>query len=165
MCCKFTGEHPCWSVISIELQSNFIEITLRHECSPVNLLYIFRISFTKNSCGRLLLTFFSNIECLCTTLSLLILCYAKPFHNCDTTRIVHLKHFLTTVQGYCIVATSPWTGCKLNVHKPFIVLDVFWTSYIRSVYVPYPEDLKSPSMHGLWNLFCNNRFDNNQWNK
>ena len=32
-------EHPCQSVISIKLQSSFIEITLRHGCSPVNLLH------------------------------------------------------------------------------------------------------------------------------
>ena len=31
-CSKFTGEHPCRSVISIKLQSNFIEIALRHGC-------------------------------------------------------------------------------------------------------------------------------------
>ena len=30
ICSKFTGEHPCKKVISIKLQSNFIEITLRH---------------------------------------------------------------------------------------------------------------------------------------
>ena len=29
------------SVISIKLQSNFIEITLRHGCSPTNLLHLF----------------------------------------------------------------------------------------------------------------------------
>ena len=34
---------------------NFIEIALRHGYSPVNLLYIFRISFPKNTPGRLLL--------------------------------------------------------------------------------------------------------------
>ena len=34
---------------------NFIEIALRHEYSPVNLLHIFRISFPKNTPGRLLL--------------------------------------------------------------------------------------------------------------
>ena len=28
ICSKLTGEHPCRSVISIKLQSNFIEITL-----------------------------------------------------------------------------------------------------------------------------------------
>ena len=29
ICSKFTGEQPCWSVISIKLQSNIIEIALR----------------------------------------------------------------------------------------------------------------------------------------
>ena len=42
LCIKFTREHPCQSVISINLLCNFIEITLRHGCSPVNLLHIFR---------------------------------------------------------------------------------------------------------------------------
>ena len=32
------------------------EITLRHGCSPVNLLYIFRTPFIKNTSGWLLLT-------------------------------------------------------------------------------------------------------------
>ena len=52
---KFTGERSCRSAISIKLQSNFIEITLRHECSPVNLLHIFGTPFLKNTSGRLLL--------------------------------------------------------------------------------------------------------------
>ena len=30
---KFTGEHPWWSVISVELQSSFNKIKLRHGCS------------------------------------------------------------------------------------------------------------------------------------
>ena len=40
ICSKFTGEHPCRIVISIKLACNFIEITLRHGCLSVNLLYI-----------------------------------------------------------------------------------------------------------------------------
>ena len=55
MCSKFAGEHPCRSVILIKLQINFIEITLRHGCSPVNLLHIFRTHFLKKTSGRLLL--------------------------------------------------------------------------------------------------------------
>ena len=55
ICSKCAGEHPCRSAISIELQSKFIEITLRQGYSPVNLLHIFRTPFTKNTCGRLLL--------------------------------------------------------------------------------------------------------------
>ena len=38
-----------------KLQSNFIEIALWHECSPVNLLHIFRIPFPKNTSDVLLL--------------------------------------------------------------------------------------------------------------
>ena len=41
-CCKFTGEHPCQSQISIKLLSNFI-----------NLLHIFRIPFPRNIFGWL----------------------------------------------------------------------------------------------------------------
>ena len=59
ICSKLTGEHPYRSAISIKLQSNFIEITLRHGCSPVNLLYIFRTPFLKNTSGRLLLNMFN----------------------------------------------------------------------------------------------------------
>ena len=42
ICSKFIGEHPFRSVISIKLLCIFIEITLRHECSPVNLLHILK---------------------------------------------------------------------------------------------------------------------------
>ena len=38
-----------------ELLCNFIEITLRHECSPVNLLHILRTPFFKNTSEWLLL--------------------------------------------------------------------------------------------------------------
>ena len=54
-CSKFTGEHPCRSAISIKLQSNIIQITLRHGCSPVNLVHIFRTPFLRNTQGWLLL--------------------------------------------------------------------------------------------------------------
>ena len=39
----------------MKLQSDFIEITLRHGCSPVNLLHIFRTPFPKNASGGLLI--------------------------------------------------------------------------------------------------------------
>ena len=55
MCSKFTGEYSCRSLISIKLRCNFIEIALRHGCSPVNLLYIFRKPFPRNTSGWLYL--------------------------------------------------------------------------------------------------------------
>ena len=57
---KFTGEHPCQSVISVKLLCNFIEITLRHGCSPVNLLHISRTSISKNISGWLFLSVIDN---------------------------------------------------------------------------------------------------------
>ena len=53
ICSKFTEEHSCRSVISIKLL--FIDITLWHGYSPVNLLHIFRTPFYKNTSGQLLL--------------------------------------------------------------------------------------------------------------
>ena len=40
-CSKFKREHSCCRTILVKLQRNFIEIALRHRCSPVNLLHIF----------------------------------------------------------------------------------------------------------------------------
>ena len=62
ICSKFTGRHPCRKTISVSLQSKFIEITLRHGCPSVNLLYIFRTPFHENTSGGLLL--FHVIKCM-----------------------------------------------------------------------------------------------------
>ena len=59
---KFTGEHPYWSAISIKLESNFIEITFRHRCSPVNFLQIFKTPFRKNPTGCLLRRSCANVD-------------------------------------------------------------------------------------------------------
>ena len=52
-----------------KVASNFIKIALRHGCSPLNLLHIFRTPFTKNTFERLLLQylqwcFFDNSQWL-----------------------------------------------------------------------------------------------------
>ena len=53
LCSKFMGEHPRRSM---KLHCNFIDITLRQGCSPVNLLHVFRTLFPMNTSGRLILT-------------------------------------------------------------------------------------------------------------
>ena len=54
-CSKFTGELPCRSAISIKLFCFALQlkITIRHGCSPVHLLHIFRTAFLKNTSGWL----------------------------------------------------------------------------------------------------------------
>ena len=81
---KFTGEHPCQSVISIKLLCNFIEITLLHGCSPVNLLHIFRTPFLRNTFGWLLLD-------ICSTW--FVTCISPQFYdafcgvNCESIQL------------------------------------------------------------------------------
>ena len=48
---------PWRSAISIKLLCKFIEIALRHGCSPVNLLHVFRTPFPRNTSEWLLLYF------------------------------------------------------------------------------------------------------------
>ena len=55
ICSKFTVEHPCQSVISMKLQSNFTELALWNGRFPVILLHIFRKPFPMSTSGGLLL--------------------------------------------------------------------------------------------------------------
>ena len=48
------------NIYYIKLQRSFIEIALRHGCSPVDLLHNFRKPFPKNTSGRLLLHLFKK---------------------------------------------------------------------------------------------------------
>ena len=80
ICSNFTVEHLCRSVISIKLLCNFIEITLRHRCSPVNLLHIFRNLFSGTPLGgrfrikyrHLALCYFDGFLCFKASQNILI---------------------------------------------------------------------------------------------
>ena len=75
ICCKFTREHPCQRAISIKLLFSFIEIALRHGCSPVKLLHIFRTPSLNNISERLLLYIVTHVAQL--NFYLLITCSAE----------------------------------------------------------------------------------------
>ena len=65
--------------------NNFIEITLRHGCTPVNLLHFFKTPFPKNTSGGLLLWFSVN-----------------QLENNDTSATV----------GYCLLTTQQTFTCS-----------------------------------------------------
>ena len=67
ICSKCTGEYPCRCVLSIKLLRNFLEIALRHGCSPVNLLHIYRNTFPRNTSGWLLLNRRKTVKNLALT--------------------------------------------------------------------------------------------------
>ena len=95
ICSKFTGEHPCRNVISIKLQTNFVEITLRDEYSPVNLLHIFRTPFRRNISGWLLLKI-----TLLSDLVLKILHKTDVFKNLSSRlRWIILRTYLIILNG------------------------------------------------------------------
>ena len=85
ICSKFTEEHPCRSAISIKCKA------LRHGCSPVNLLHIFRASFPNNTSGGLLLPlagpqfFFHKIQTISSQISIIL-------HKKD--KIIRMKNYI-----------------------------------------------------------------------
>ena len=103
---KFTGEHPSRSAISIMLFCSFIEITLRHGCSPVNLQHIFRTAFPKNTSERLLLyqsiqIFPRNVSCVCKkNLKFLI---TPTRMNCLIKDQSLFQSAATLISFYCLI--------------------------------------------------------------
>ena len=83
--CLLTLMLSC-KIRSIKLLCNFIEIALRHGCSPVNLRHIFRTPLPKNTSGWLLLRFISQA-----------LRSALISSECAKVHFVHFVKFLCDV--------------------------------------------------------------------
>ena len=91
ICSKFTEENPCRSVISIKLQSSFIEIALRHVWSPVNLLHIFRTTFSKNISGWLPLPYLVGLYILIAVIRFYILKFNLQIYFPPSSRSLALQ--------------------------------------------------------------------------
>ena len=96
--------------IEVRFQSNFIEMALRHWCSPVNLLHIFRTPFPKNTSGWLPLYVTSKLfRCSEDLLSFLSSLAIMALYQTQTeyNRLTHTyRHLLkppmhTTAVLYC----------------------------------------------------------------
>ena len=110
------------------MQSNFIEITLRHGCSPVNLLYIFRTPLPKNPSARLLLELGLHIACLFQ-----LPCLIQEWERIRNANVPS-KHLLVwnvvKVNNKDTKNRSQW-GCSdvfivnfENISHPFLVLSI-----------------------------------------
>ena len=113
ICSKFIGEST-----RAECDFNKValgEITLRHRCSPVNLLHIFRITFPKNTSGRLLL----EISTLVKT----------PFLA---------EHLLEAILEHLLAATSKWLPLGGYFYGHLLVATFVWLcSQIYCLYIKY----------------------------
>ena len=96
-------------VMILKWQSNFIEITLRHECSAVNLMHIFGTPFYKNAFGGLL---------LCIICIWLILQSIDTYIRFATvgTQVIQFLNFHDKIRGYNYNA---FTGNKLILAVAF----------------------------------------------
>ena len=113
ICTKFTWEHQRLSEISIKLLCNFIEITLRHGCSPVNLLNIFRTPFPTKTFGGLLLKIICGQLLLATTFT---------FFNWFVSRFSS-EHFMRRKNS------SIFFHATLQALTHFILLVSFYTTW------------------------------------
>ena len=111
-CSIFVSSH---SWIFHKLQSNFIEIALRHRYSPVNLLYVFKTPFLKNTSGWLLLIFISSRWVLSSPRWKIYpqVSHQKSFENFDVfsgkLRRPHLGPRLPLIAKWCAgVKVAPW---------------------------------------------------------
>ena len=101
ICSKFTREHSWRSVISIKMLCKFIEITLRHGCSLVNLLHIFRTSFLRT---WLLLAILTNPQ-FPATLFILRNAHWKMYSIC--TRFLSYQIIYWSILSRFVINCSP----------------------------------------------------------
>ena len=71
-------------------KSNFLEMALRHGCSPVNLLHIFRIPFPRNTPGWMLLYFVSKSLQEISIIIILIFCLNFDASECPYHQYLYL---------------------------------------------------------------------------
>ena len=87
--CDFNKADRSVTFSKVFTKSNTIEITLRHRCSPVNLLHIFRTPFFKNTFGRLLACSFTKSNTSCNFIEI------KLRHGCSPMSLLHIFRTLS----------------------------------------------------------------------
>ena len=130
-------------MISPKLPTNFIEITLRHGCFPVNLLLIFRTPFTKNASGRLLLSPTHFIS-LCLKFK-----KSSKFKKFDLTLCLQLKSSLKICSKQQIkYIFDPKTKkaytweCLAYLRNCLLLAESFNSSFDRAFPIKLPSNIK-----------------------
>ena len=142
ICSKFTGEHPCRSVISIKLLCNFIEIILLHGFCPVNLLHIFRTPFPRNTSGWLLLHLLSTL-----IVSSLISSSRNYFGNCQK-QVFKYSKFQLFFSHSIIPCSTFYVLLKRSQFRFFCLF------YFHSRSVADREKIRGPSFYASVSFIC-----------
>ena len=120
---KFTEECPYRSAISIKLKSKFIEITLQHGCSHVNLLDIFRTPFLKNTSGRL-------VQQICISTIFVISNVHFFLSNFRLSHWLPAHETLLYLRGdrSLIYYNDKCTSCYLKLNAYYVIVSTLWFS-------------------------------------
>ena len=116
--------------------------TLRHGCSPVNLLHIFRTPFPRNTCGWLLLQYAEKPIVLSIFLQkkIMVNC-VKSFFKISQNHVSHHTLAKTNQTVKCIKSSSGLGNYVLAHEKPFLQL---WILEVTKILVyGYKSDLKN----------------------
>ena len=111
-----------WREMQKQPSSNFIEISLRHGCSPVNLLHIFRTPFPKNTSGRLLLKMWSFAIELCELKNKILKLYFFQFQGVNLWKksfisgMVSNGNFVVNSLMFCFAAKI-WEMVLPNINN------------------------------------------------
>ena len=107
-----------------KVEKQLIEIALRHGCSPVNLLHVFRTSFPRSTSWWLLLktiiVYFLSMLCI---IHFIIL--KKSIKTQNINNIVKRFSQLSTSQG----SNDCKCHCLIMLPHPFFFLIFYWDSY------------------------------------
>ena len=128
-----------------KVRSNFVEITLRHGCSPVNLLHIFITSFPKNTFEELdLKGFQKNIRISRVSLSFVSVnfyknIFEKPYRA--QMKNGHSRFSLNLFQS----------TLRKRIQKTYIVLNSFYdiSGFGKKSYVKAWGDSNSTQIYSL----------------
>ena len=141
ICSKFTGEHPCWSVISITMLSSFIVIALWHGCSPLNLLHIFRTPFPKNTSKQLLL-----FCCSVSTQSTMLRSPRPPsilgVYSLSVSLCEWYILFIVTIFRFSLFLSITFSSSfvHLNIPALYRTMDISWEFITLNVFPPFSFD-------------------------
>ena len=126
---KRTGKHACWIVISIKMQSNFIEITLWYGCFPVSLMHIFRTPFPRNTSAGLLLYLGSVFSTFCQAF-MIVFC-EKSACRTPTWVLLYFNlyylHVLTSLNSGVLALITPVKPQLMKLQ--FLFLIPFWSAF------------------------------------
>ena len=129
ICSKFTGEHPCPSVISIKFQSNFIEITFRHGC------------ISSDKCPRCLLNFEALRSAACTNIDTFLMYFFNIVFATNHWQLTSLSPLIVFITNICFldqILAGLFELSFCNIFPFYFFIGKIKLTYLFNIFVKSP---------------------------